>query len=163
MSQSRAARPTSLMQRLEPDIGRHLLRDEGEVIVDVVAKHWVAYLRPAVEVVLALALLVAFPFIQLDLAWFPFLLALLLAVHAGWKGLAAHLDRFVVTNMRVFRLHGVLNRRMATVPAAPDGSPQFGDHWIATMIELGPMRDIGSATTHLPAGQLHRGEYFNAA
>ncbi|MFO1517195.1 MAG: hypothetical protein U1F22_09770 [Lysobacterales bacterium] len=22
---------------------------------------------------------------------------------------------------------------------------------------------IGSATTHLPAGQLHRGEYFNAA
>ncbi|MFN8193940.1 MAG: PH domain-containing protein [Nocardioidaceae bacterium] len=116
MSQSRAARPTSLMQRLEPDIGRHLLRDEGEVIVDVVAKHWVAYLRPAVEVVLALALLVAFPFIQLDLAWFPFLLALLLAVHAGWKGLAAHLDRFVVTNMRVFRLHGVLNRRMATVP-----------------------------------------------
>jgi hypothetical protein len=116
MTQSRAPRPTSLMQRLEPDIGRHLLREEGEVIVDVVAKHWAAYARPIVEVLLAIALLALFPFIQLDLAWFPFLLSLGLVVHATWKALAAHVDRFVVTNMRVFRLHGVLNRKMATVP-----------------------------------------------
>lgn len=116
MTQSRAGRPTSLMQRLEPDIGRHLLRDEGEVIVDVVAKHWAAYARPILEVLLAVALLALFPFIQLDLAWFPFLLSLGLVVHATWRALAAHVDRFVVTNMRVFRLHGVLNRKMATVP-----------------------------------------------
>lgn len=29
-----------------------------------------------------------------------------------------HTDRFVVTNMRVFRVHGVFNRHMATVPIA---------------------------------------------
>jgi hypothetical protein len=33
----------------EPDIRRHLLRDEGEVIVDEVRKHWVAYVRPVLE------------------------------------------------------------------------------------------------------------------
>ena len=31
----------------DPDIRQHLLRDEGEVIVDVVRKHWFVYLWPA--------------------------------------------------------------------------------------------------------------------
>jgi uncharacterized membrane protein YdbT with pleckstrin-like domain len=101
---------------LEPDIGKHLLRDEGEVVVDVVVKHWAAYARPVLEAVLALVLLVFFPFVELNLAWVPFLLALALLVHAGWLALAVRVDRFVVTNMRVFRLHGVLARNLATMP-----------------------------------------------
>jgi uncharacterized membrane protein YdbT with pleckstrin-like domain len=101
---------------LEPDIGKHLLRDEGEVVVDVVVKHWAAYARPVLEAVLALVLLVLFPFVELNLAWVPFLLALALLVHAGWLALAVRVDRFVVTNMRVFRLHGVLARNLATMP-----------------------------------------------
>jgi len=106
-----------LLQALtEPDIRKHLLRDEGEVIVDEVSKHWVAFVRPALESVLGLALLVAFPFLDIDLAWFPFLLAMALFAHAGWKALQARLDRFVITNMRVFRLHGVLSQQLATMP-----------------------------------------------
>jgi uncharacterized membrane protein YdbT with pleckstrin-like domain len=101
---------------LEPDIGKHLLRDEGEVVVDVVVKHWAAYARSVLEAVLALVLLVFFPFVELNLAWVPFLLALALLVHAGWLALAVRVDRFVVTNMRVFRLHGVLARNLATMP-----------------------------------------------
>jgi uncharacterized membrane protein YdbT with pleckstrin-like domain len=101
---------------LEPDIGKHLLRDEGEVVVDVVVKHWAAYARPVLEAVLALVLLILFPFVELNLAWVPFLLALALLVHAGWLALAVRVDRFVVTNMRVFRLHGVLARNLATMP-----------------------------------------------
>jgi hypothetical protein len=31
---------------VDPDIGRHLLREEGEVIVDIVRKHWVVYVVP---------------------------------------------------------------------------------------------------------------------
>ncbi len=107
----------TLLQTLtEPDIRKHLLRDEGEVIVDEVSKHWVAYLRPGLESLLGLALLVAFPFLDIDLAWFPFLLAMALFAHAGWKALQARMDRFVITNMRVFRVHGVLSQQLATMP-----------------------------------------------
>lgn len=105
-----------LRELSEPDIRKHLLRDEGEVIVDEVSKHWVAYTRPGFETLLGLALLVAFPFLDIDLAWFPFLLAVALFAHAGWKALQARMDRFVITNMRVFRVHGVLSQQLATMP-----------------------------------------------
>ncbi len=100
----------------DPNIRKHLLRDEGEVIVDEVRKHWVVYTMPAIEVAFAAMLLVASPFVSLDLAWFPFALALLILAHAGWRGLSHHMDRFVITNMRVFRVHGVLSQQLATMP-----------------------------------------------
>ncbi len=99
-----------------PEIGKHLLREEGEVIVDEVYKHWVVYLKPALEAVCALALLVAGLFARVDIAWLPWLVAVGLGLHAGWRALTAHMDRFVITNMRVFRVHGVLAQRMATMP-----------------------------------------------
>lgn len=102
----------------DPDIGRHLLRDEGEVIVDEVRHHWVVYIVPVLEVLVAGVLLVAFPFVDVDLAWLPFLLALAILAHAGWRGLREHMDRFVITNMRVFRVHGVLSQQLATMPLA---------------------------------------------
>ncbi len=100
----------------EPDIRRHLLREEGEVVVDEVRKHAVAYVRPLLEGALAVLLLVLFPFMDLDLAWFPFLLAGGIAAHAGWLALSAKMDVFVITNMRVFRVHGVLSQQLATMP-----------------------------------------------
>ncbi|KRF15388.1 membrane-flanked domain protein [Nocardioides sp. Soil797] len=100
----------------DPNIRKHLLREEGEVIVDEVMHHWVVYALPVLEVLAALALLVVFPFVDLDLAWFPFLLALALLGHAGWKTLANFRDRFVITNMRVFRVNGVLSQNLATMP-----------------------------------------------
>jgi uncharacterized membrane protein YdbT with pleckstrin-like domain len=101
---------------LEPEIGRHLLREEGEVVVDEVRKHWAAFTQSALEAVLALALLGSIPFIDLDLAWLPLLLGIAILLHAGWKALSEHVDRFVITNMRVFRVHGVLSRSLATMP-----------------------------------------------
>jgi hypothetical protein len=100
----------------EPDIRRHLLRDEGEVIVDEVRRHWVAYVRPAVEGLVALALVLSLPLVHADLAWFPFVLALALVLHGSWSWLQNRVDRFVITNMRVFRVHGVLSREQATMP-----------------------------------------------
>ncbi|QIX27402.1 PH domain-containing protein [Nocardioides sp. JQ2195] len=100
----------------DPNIRKHLLRDEGEVIVDEVMHHWLVYALPVLEVAAALALLVVFPFVDLDLAWFPFLLAFALLGHAGWKVLANFRDRFVITNMRVFRVNGVLSQHLATMP-----------------------------------------------
>jgi len=100
----------------EPDIRKHLLRDEGEVIVDEVSKHWVAYVRPALEGLVGLLLLATLPLVHADIAWLPFVLAVALFLHAGWKALQNRVDRFVITNMRVFRVHGVLAREQATMP-----------------------------------------------
>jgi hypothetical protein len=100
----------------DPDIGRHLLRDEGEVIVDIVRKHWVVYIMPTVIGYLGLVSLGAFLFSDLNLAWVPLALGLALLVWGGWKALAANLDCFVITNMRVFRVKGVLARSLATMP-----------------------------------------------
>ena len=44
------------------------------------------------------------------------LLALGLLAVGGWKALGVHLDRFVITNMRVFRINGVLAQSLATMP-----------------------------------------------
>lgn len=100
----------------DPDIGRHLLRDEGEVIVEIVRKHWVVYVMPTIIGYLGLVSLGVFLFSDLDLAWFPLILGFGLLLWAGWKALAANLDCFVITNMRVFRVKGVLARSLATMP-----------------------------------------------
>jgi uncharacterized membrane protein YdbT with pleckstrin-like domain len=106
-----------LVQRLtDPNIRKHLLRDEGEVIVDEVSHHWVVFVVPVLEYLLAIAVLIAFPFFPVDLAWLPLVLAFAIAVHATFRSLVEHMDRFVITNMRVFRVNGVFSQQLATMP-----------------------------------------------
>ena len=100
----------------DPQIGRHLLRDEGEVIVDEVRKHGIVYVVPALIALAGLALLVLSGAASVDLAWVPMLLGLGLIGWGAWRALDANLDRFVITNMRVFRVHGVLSQSLATMP-----------------------------------------------
>lgn len=100
----------------DPRIGKHLLREEGEVVVDEVRHHWFAYLRPGAEAVLGLVLLVVSPFVPVEVAWVVLLVCFALLAHAAWGGLREHRDRFVITNMRVFRVHGVLSQSLATMP-----------------------------------------------
>jgi uncharacterized membrane protein YdbT with pleckstrin-like domain len=100
----------------DPRIGRHLLRDEGEVIVDEVLHHWVVYVKPFLEFLLGLGLVVVGLFAPVAIAWVPWVVGLAVWAHAGWRALTSHMDRFVITNMRVFRVRGVLTQRMATMP-----------------------------------------------
>ena len=100
----------------DPDIGRHLLRDEGEVIVDVVRKHWCVYVIPSLICYLGLVALAASLFSEVREAWLPIVAGLALLLWGGHKALAANLDCFVITNMRVFRVHGVLSQQLATMP-----------------------------------------------
>lgn len=100
----------------DPRIAKHLLREEGEVIVDEVRHHWAAYVRPVLEAVGGIALLLLSGVTPVDVAWLPILVAFGLLAHAGWLGLREHRDRFVITNMRVFRVHGVLSQSLATMP-----------------------------------------------
>jgi membrane protein YdbS with pleckstrin-like domain len=101
---------------VDPQIGSHLLNNEGEHVIDEVRHHWVVYVRAGVEVVAAVALFVLFLFSPLEIAWLPLLLAAALTLHACWKALTEHMDRFVITNMRVFRIRGVFSRTLATMP-----------------------------------------------
>jgi uncharacterized membrane protein YdbT with pleckstrin-like domain len=100
----------------DPNIRKYLLRDEGEVIVDEVKHHWVVHVVSVLEATVGVALLIVFPFIDIDVAWLPFLLAFLIFGHAGWRSLTFHMDRFVITNMRVYRVNGVLSQKQATMP-----------------------------------------------
>ena len=105
-----------LGRSFDPKIRTHLLRDEGEVIVDEVLHHWVVYLVPALEALLGLLVFYLFLIAPVDLAWFPFVLAFAIWLHAAYKALYQHMDRFVITNMRVFRVRGVFAQKLATMP-----------------------------------------------
>ena len=48
----------------EPDVGRYLLREEDEVVVDEVRRHWIVYVLPVAELALALVLMVVGAFVR---------------------------------------------------------------------------------------------------
>jgi uncharacterized membrane protein YdbT with pleckstrin-like domain len=100
----------------DPKIRKHLLRDEGEVIVDEVLHHWVVYVVPVLEALAGVLVFYLFLIAPVDLAWFPFVAAFVIWMHAAYKALDEHMDRFVITNMRVFRVRGVFAQKLATMP-----------------------------------------------
>ncbi|GAA3135237.1 membrane protein YdbS with pleckstrin-like domain [Kribbella aluminosa] len=107
-----------LFRIFDPKVRRHLISDEGEVVIDEVRHHWVVFALPMLEVVIAAALLVTMAVTSIGAQ--PVLLAivLILLVHAFWQFLTEHRDRFVVTNMRVMRIRGVFSQTVATTPIA---------------------------------------------
>lgn len=106
---------SALSRFLSPEVDRHLLVDQGEFIIDEVAKHWVTEVVPALGILATLPVLWFMP--ALGSFWW---LALLLALGTfGYCLVRIHrefMDRFVITNMRVFRVHGVLSQHLATMP-----------------------------------------------
>jgi uncharacterized membrane protein YdbT with pleckstrin-like domain len=100
----------------EPNIRKHLLRDEGEVIVDEVAHHWVAFVRSAVLNAVGLLLMLGTLWVDADLGWIVFLVGLCVFAWSVYEALEVQMDRFVVTNMRVFRVKGVFSQSLATMP-----------------------------------------------
>jgi hypothetical protein len=106
-----------LIARL-PDqpIHRHLLVDEGEFIIDLVRHHPIAYAGADTAFITAFGMAVVALFGPIQLGWFFFILAMVLAVVGTYLGARQRRDVFVVTNMRVFRASGVFNVRIATMP-----------------------------------------------
>jgi uncharacterized membrane protein YdbT with pleckstrin-like domain len=100
----------------DPDVSKYLLPEEGEVLRDEVHKHWAAYLRPLLEGVAAVFFLVVWAFSPVAVSWLPFVLFAVLAVHGCWLALSENIDRFVITNRRVFRIWGLLSRDRAEMP-----------------------------------------------
>ncbi|MGD7706896.1 PH domain-containing protein [Microlunatus sp. Y2014] len=100
----------------DPQVTRHLIADEGEIIIDEVRRHWMAVIVPIIELVVSVLVLFMMLFLEADYFWVPLAVALGLAAHAGFRILEVHMDRFVITNMRVFRVHGIFSQHLATMP-----------------------------------------------
>ncbi len=102
---------------VEPDVQGHLLVDEGEVIIDEVRKHWAATFWWYALAALGIPIILT-AFGADGLWWVPAIIGLAVMGVGLWKVHVAHMDRFVITNMRVFRVHGVFDRSLATMPMA---------------------------------------------
>ncbi|GAA4384128.1 PH domain-containing protein [Agromyces bauzanensis] len=100
----------------DPRVERFLIADEGEVVIDEVTKHWAAMVRPFLELLAVVPLLALIFWLPPVLYWIPLLGAPVLIVHALWRIIGVRMDRFVITNMRVFRVHGILSQHIATMP-----------------------------------------------
>ena len=100
---------------LRPDVKQYLLTDEGEFIVDEVVKHPVCMIVPCLFVFPGVVLMFFSTFFQ---TWWPLvlLIGLGLSLNGLWKFHVRQMDRFVITNMRVYRVSGVFNRRVQTMP-----------------------------------------------
>ena len=105
------ARPSLLF----PDVRQYLLVDEGEQVVDEVVKHPVCMLFPGFLAIAGVLTMLAAPVAG---RWWYVIVAVgsLIGFTGLWKFHAYSMDRFVVTNMRVFRVTGVINRHVATMP-----------------------------------------------
>ena len=108
--------PGRLNRFTDPHVEKYLLVAEGEEIVDEVRRHPMAIFWPVVRLVLAALVLFCALLVDPQVGWLLILLALVISAQAGWRILGQHLDRFVITNMRVFRVHGILTQNRATMP-----------------------------------------------
>ena len=101
---------------LDPKVDDYVLDEAGERKVLEVRKHWVVRIYPALRVLLALVIFTLMVANQGPIAFVLFALALGLAVQALWKLIEEYRDRFVITNQRVFRVHGTFSTSRASVP-----------------------------------------------
>jgi membrane protein YdbS with pleckstrin-like domain len=102
----------------DPRIEKHLITDQGEHVVDEVRKHWAATVSAVLELFGGIVVLLLSFFVPAQAWWVPALLGVAITGHAIWRCFEQHTDRFVITNMRVFRVHGILSQRIATMPLA---------------------------------------------
>lgn len=106
-----------LLARLpDQQVGRHLLIEEGEHIIDLVRHHGFAYVKSAAWALLTPVMWLIAVFGPIALGWLFLLVGLAVAGWAAYTALAVRMDVFVITNLRVFRASGVFNVRIATMP-----------------------------------------------
>ncbi|GAA1949616.1 hypothetical protein GCM10009776_09530 [Microbacterium deminutum] len=100
----------------DPRITRHLISDHGEVVIDEVRKHWAAVVGAIFELFGGLIVMLLAFFVPVQAWWLPVVLGGAVVIHASWRILERRMDRFVITNMRVFRVNGILAQNIATMP-----------------------------------------------
>lgn len=85
-------------------------------MIDLVEKHPIAYLTSGLWLLGGLFVWILATWLPIELSWVLFVVGLILIGQAAYSASATLLDVFVITNMRVFRLSGVLSVQIATMP-----------------------------------------------
>jgi uncharacterized membrane protein YdbT with pleckstrin-like domain len=101
---------------LDPHVDRYILSTAGEQKVVEVRKHWAASAWPAIRLGIGIVIFVSAFAYQSLVYWLFIIVGGALAGQALWRIIEEHRDRFVITNQRVFRVHGVLSVARASVP-----------------------------------------------
>jgi hypothetical protein len=101
---------------LDPHVDRYILSTAGEEKVVEVKKHWAASAWPGIRVAIGIVIFISAFAYQAPVYWVFVIIGGALAVQAAWRILEEYRDRFVITNQRVFRVHGVLATARASVP-----------------------------------------------
>lgn len=102
----------------DPQVENHLISEEGEVIVDEVRRHPLAFVTPTLIILLGLAVAALSFVIPPEFATIPLGIGCVVMLFGVYRALFVHMDRFVITNMRVFRIHGIFTQHKATMPMA---------------------------------------------
>ncbi len=100
----------------DPNVASHLLVDEGEIVIDEVRHHWIVYWRAAAELAGSALFFSLFLVSPVDIGWLPLLISAGLCLHSLWLALNEHMDRFVITDRKVFRVRGALAQKRAAMP-----------------------------------------------
>ncbi|WP_366525348.1 PH domain-containing protein [Propioniciclava sp.] len=108
---------SALSRFFAPEVARRMLVDEGEFIVDEVYRHWVTRVLPSLAVFGGMACFLLMPLLGSGW-WVGLFCGLALGAWGFYRIHLEFMDRFVITNMRVFRVRGVVDQHMATMPIA---------------------------------------------
>jgi uncharacterized membrane protein YdbT with pleckstrin-like domain len=101
---------------LDPHVDRYVLSTAGEEKVVEVKKHWAASAWPAIRLAIGTVIFISAFAYQSPVYWVFIIVGGALAGQALWRILEEYRDRFVITNQRVFRVHGVLSTTRASIP-----------------------------------------------
>ena len=101
---------------LDPHVDRYVLSTAGEEKVVEVKKHWAASAWPAIRLGIGILIFVSAFAYQAPVYWLFIIIGGALGGQALWRILEEYRDRFVITNQRVFRVHGVLATARASIP-----------------------------------------------
>jgi uncharacterized membrane protein YdbT with pleckstrin-like domain len=114
-----ALTPVQLTRARRRRVSARLLEadDDHEVLVDEVYHHWVVYVPAAAEALLGVAVVGwCVAVLSSPGAGLLLLLALGLLGHAAWLWVVQFMDVFVITDVRVLRISGILDLRQASTP-----------------------------------------------
>jgi membrane protein YdbS with pleckstrin-like domain len=101
---------------LDPRVERYMLAEDGEELRAEVRRHWVASLWPGIRLAAGIWLFASTWMFISVLFWILLVASVVLIVQGLWRMAGQFRDRFVVTNQKVYRVHGVLDQKRASMP-----------------------------------------------
>jgi uncharacterized membrane protein YdbT with pleckstrin-like domain len=109
-------RDRTALDWLDPRVERYVLIEDGEMLRDEVVRHWAASIWPILRLGVGLWLFAGAFVFTTFFFWVVLLLSFALVCQALWVLVDQFRDRFVVTNQKVYRVHGNLNQVRASMP-----------------------------------------------